>query len=191
MPQPKIYPVVIAVPQTGRELSGKAQVDFLKEYAREAVARSASVLGFSISAFETNERGAPLPADGIHWSLSHKPAYVAGVAANHPIGIDVEKIRPINKGLFARVIDASERRLLAADEPMLFFRFWTAKEVVLKRVGIGIAGLSKCRVRQVIDDYHLSVDYDGAGFMVAQTFFDDHIAAVLKAEDETIDWQFV
>ena len=190
MPQPKIYPVVMAVPQTGRELSGKAQVDFLKEYARQAVARSAAALGFSISAFETNEKGAPLPADGIHWSLSHKPAYVAGVAANHPIGIDVEKIRSVDEGLFSRVISDTERKLLTADAPLMFFRFWTAKQVVLKRVGIGIAGLSKCRVRQVIDDYHLALDYEGAGFMVAQTFFDDHIAAVLKTGDETIDWQF-
>ena len=190
MPTPWIYPVIWRVPPSGRRLSGRAQVDFLRQYAREAVARSAAIQNLPIRSFDADPSGAPIAVDGIYWSLSHKPDYVAGVAAKHPTGIDIEKIRPVENRLFDRVINASERKLLDADSSLLFFRFWTAKEAVLKRMGVGLAGLSKCRVRRVIDDYELCVDYQTAGFTVMQTFFDDYIAAVLKVDAEVIEWQF-
>ncbi len=188
---PRLYPVIRPVPTAGRNLSGKAQVDFLRGYARQAVAHSAKLHGLSIRSFDTDPSGAPIPVDGIYWSLSHKPDYVAGVAAKHPIGIDIEKIRPVENRLFDRVINASERKLLDANPNFLFFRFWTAKEVVLKRMGVGLAGLSRCRVREVVDDHRLVVDHEKTGFTVVQAFFDDHIAAVLKIEDEVIDWRHV
>jgi len=147
------------------------------------------MIGVPIPSFDTAPSGAPLPVHGVYWSLSHKPDYVAGIAAKHPTGIDVEKIRPVEKRLFERVINESERTLLDADPAFVFFRFWTAKEVVLKLMGIGLAGLSKCRVRRVIDDYQLIVDYQTTGFTVIQTFFDDYIAAVLKTAQDTIEWQ--
>lgn len=153
------------------------------------MARSAAMIGTPICSFDTDSSGAPIAIDGIHWSLSHKPEYVAGVAAKHPTGIDVEKIRPVENLLFDRVIGESERKLMDADPNFLFFRFWTAKEVVLKRMGIGLAGLSKCRVRRVIDDYHIRVEFQKISFTVAQTFFADHVAAVLKSDKESIKWQ--
>jgi len=164
-------------------------VDFLRTYARQAVAHSAKLQGLSIRSFDTDPSGAPIPVDGTYWSLSHKPDYVAGVAATHPTGIDIEKIRPVGSRLFAKVIGDSERKLLDADPSFLFFRFWTAKEVVLKRMGVGLAGLSKCRVRRVIDGSQLVVDYQTDSFTVTQTFFDNHIAAVLKTAQDTIEWQ--
>ena len=190
MKTPRLYPVVRAVPPAGRNLSGKAQVDFLRRYARQAVAHSARSLDLSIDVFNTDEKGAPLPADGVYWSLSHKPDYVAGIAARHPTGIDIEKIRPVGRRLFAKVIDESERKLLDGDPNFLFFRFWTAKEVVLKRMGIGLAGLSKCRVHAVTDDRRLIVTYEKERFEVAQTFFDGHVAAVLKETGEAVEWHF-
>ena len=164
-------------------------MDFLRTYARQAVAHSAKLQGLSIRSFDTDPSGAPIPVDGTYWSLSHKPDYVAGVAATHPTGIDIEKIRPVGSRLFAKVIGDSERKLLDADPSFLFFRFWTAKEVVLKRMGVGLAGLSKCRVRRVIDGSQLVVDYQTDSFTVTQTFFDNHIAAVLKTAQDTIEWQ--
>lgn len=186
----RLYPVVRAVPQAGRNLSGKAQVDFLSKYARQAAARSAAMLGPSLRSFDTDPNGAPIPVDGIYWSLSHKPDYVAGVAAGHPIGIDVEKIRLVEKSLFDKVIDEAERKLLDADQAVMFFRFWTAKEVVLKRIGVGLAGLSKCRVRQVAGEHQLVIAYEKTEFTVLQRFFNNHVAAVLKTGTEIIEWQF-
>ncbi len=190
MSQSIIYPTIWAVPSGSLKLSGKPQVDFLRRYARQAVSSSAEALGLSIDAFDTDANGAPLPVNGIYWSLSHKPGYVAGVAAGHPIGIDVEKIRAVSNRLFDKVLNKAEQCLMETDQALTFFRCWTAKEVVLKRVGVGIKGLSQSRVRRVIDDYHMAVAYQGKEFIVAQTFFNQYVAAVLKTGDEIVEWQF-
>ena len=186
-----IYPVVLTVPEDRQKLSGRAKVDFLRRFAREAVRRSAAHSGCRLDALPIDDKRVPLPAGGIYWSLSHKSAYVAGVCSVHPIGIDVERVKPVDDRLFHRVLDASEQRLDAAKDPArLFFRCWTAKEVVLKRVGVGLAGLSRCRVHAVTDDRRLIVTYEKERYEVAQTFFDGHVAAVLKEAGETVEWHF-
>jgi len=186
-----LYPVVLPVPQDRRQLSGRAKVDFLRGFAREAVRRSAVHSGCRLDDLPITDKRVPLPAGGIYWSLSHKSAYVAGVCAAHPIGIDVEKVKPVDERLFHRVLDASEQRLAGAEDAnRLFFRCWTAKEVVLKRVGIGLAGLSKCRVQAVTDERRLLVAYEKERFEVAQTFFDGHVAAVLMEAGEAVAWLF-
>lgn len=186
-----IYPVVLRIPDDRRQLSGRAKVDFLRCFAREAVRRSAVYSGCRLDDLPITDKRVPLPAGGIHWSLSHKSAYVAGVCAAHPIGIDVEKVKPVDERLFHRVLDASEQRLAAAgDAELLFFRCWTAKEVVLKRMGVGLAGLSKCRIHAVTDERRLTVAYEKERFEVAQTFFDGHVAAVLQEAGERVEWHF-
>jgi 4'-phosphopantetheinyl transferase len=40
------------------------------------------------------EDGRPIPQSGWYWSVSHKGDWVAAVIARHPIGIDIEFIRP-------------------------------------------------------------------------------------------------
>ena len=186
-----IYPVVLPVPDERRQLSGRAKVDFLRNFAREAVRRSAVHFGCRLDDLPITDKRVPLPAGGIYWSLSHKSAYVAGVCAAHPIGIDVEKLKPVDERLFHRVLDVSEQRLAGAeDATRLFFRCWTAKEVVLKRVGVGLAGLSKCRVKAVTDERHLTVAYEKECFEVAQRFFDGHVAAVLRDGGEAVEWFF-
>ena len=186
-----IYPVVLPVPEEGRQLSGRAKVDFLRRFARQAVRRSAIHSGLPLDALPITDKRVPLPAGGIYWSLSHKSAYVAGVCAARPIGIDVEKVKPVGERLFHRVLDAAEQRLDADEDPTrLFFRCWTAKEAVLKRMGVGLAGLSKCRVQAVTDDRRLIVTYEKERFEVAQRFFDGHVAAVLKETGEAVEWHF-
>ena len=61
---------------------------------------------------------------------------------------------------------------------MTFFRFWTAKEAVLKAVGKGIAGISRCRVVEIVDDTRMILTYDNIRWPVAHFWFDDHVAAV-------------
>lgn len=185
-----IYPVVWAVPADKQQLSGRARVDFLRAYARQAVRRSARYSGSPLTELPVGENRAPLPAGGLFWSLSHKPGCVAGVVARHPVGIDVETVRPVAARVFKRVLDASELQLAGADaDPALwFFRCWTAKEVVLKQAGIGLAGISQCRVRAVADERCLVVDYKKKRHVVAQAFFNQHVAAVLQTAGERVHW---
>jgi 4'-phosphopantetheinyl transferase len=127
---------------------------------------------------EKDAEGAPLPADGTYWSLSHKPHYVAGVVAAAPIGIDLERIAPVSGALFRKTAGPDEWRLDGGDRLPCFFRFWTAKEAVLKAAGRGLKDLAGCRVTAVCDPRRLEVTYAGRCWRVDQLFFDGHLAAV-------------
>lgn len=82
----------------------------------------------------------------IHYNISHCAGMVACAFADSPVGVDVEKIRPVKDNLIARVLTGDERVYLSrvsADEASRaewFTRFWTLKESYLKYTGAGLSG---------------------------------------------------
>ena len=101
------------------------------------------------------------------------------MVARSAVGLDLEKMRPCSPALFRKTAGEEKGAVGAGgDRQRLFFRYWTAKEAVLKTGGEGLKDLSRCRVRQVIDDRHLLVDYAGQTWAVEQFFFDGHVASV-------------
>lgn len=174
-----IYPVILAVPEADRRLRGRDKVARLSSLARQAVQFSADQSGVKLGGLMKSPEGAPLPVGGYFWSLAHKPEYVAGVVADFPVGLDIEKVRPFSLGLYRMTADESEWNLAETRSSLLFFRYWTAKEAVLKSVGIGLKGLSRCRVVKIVDDRHLKLDFTYREFDVEHFYFDGHIAAIL------------
>ena len=174
-----IYPVILAVPEADRQLRGRDKVVRLSALARKAVQLSANQSGIKLGELMKSPEGAPLPTGGYFWSLAHKSDYVAGVVADFPIGMDIEKIRPCAPGLYRMTADESEWILGETVSDRLFFRYWTAKEAVLKSVGIGLKALSRCRVIEVLDDHHLMLSYKHQEFDVEHYYFNGHIAATL------------
>jgi 4'-phosphopantetheinyl transferase len=176
---PAIHPVILPVPADARDLPPPRKVRFLSRHAREALRRSAERMQVELGPLEKDPRGAPLPFRGNFWSVTHKPEYVGGVLAPSPVGLDLEKIRPCSEALFRKTASKEEWALAGrSDREQLFFRYWTAKEAVLKTSGEGIRDLSRCRIRKVLDDAHLLVDYGGIVWPVEQIFFDGHVASV-------------
>jgi len=176
---PVVYPVLTAVPEAGRRLPPPQRARELSALARRALARSAERLGVPLGPLDTDDRGAPLPFGGWFWSLSHKPHFAGAVLAPTPVGLDIEAIRPASPGLRRRTAAENEWALLPGGDPdATFFRFWTAKEAVLKAEGEGFRGWSHCRIRRVVDPARLEVDYRGTLWPVAHFFFRDHIAAI-------------
>ena len=184
-----IYPVILPVPQAKRTLSGRDKVGFLGDFARQALKISARNRGIILGELTKNENGAPVPIDGYHWSITHKSEYVGGVAAPYRIGLDIEKIKPCSQALFKKTASDEEWRLADTDPQILFFRYWTSKEAVLKAAGRGIGGLSTCRVSQVIDEKYLMITYNGKTWWIEHFFFDNHIASIVKGDrDLPIKW---
>ena len=185
-----LFPVLLPVPAEVAEFKPKDRVIFLSRHAREALRISAEKSGVHIDKLIKNENGVPQPFEGTFWSVTHKTQYVAGVTAPTPTGIDVERIRSFSDGLFKKTASDREWALadMAKDPVTVFFRYWTAKEAVLKAVGKGMVGLSDCRIVAIVDADHLIVTYQDSKWTVAQYWgTKDHIVAV-TADHVEIQW---
>jgi 4'-phosphopantetheinyl transferase len=92
----------------------------------------------------TSQRNGKLQLAGAcEWSfnLSHTDGLMLVAVSNGvQVGVDVEKIRPIEgaKRIAARYFSAKECESLEVD-PASFFRLWTRRESALKAWGIGIS----------------------------------------------------
>ena len=181
---PTIYPVILAVPAAVKKLTPKERVRFLSRHARRAVEISAEKSRIPLGELAQDERNAPLPFNGNFWSITHKPEYVGAVVAPSPIGIDIEKI--CSKSLFQKTASDAEWAL-ADTTASTFFRYWTAKEAVLKASGTGLRDLSKCRIIRILNDHHLELVYNNKNWKVEQQFFNGHIASVIQNSFQ-IDW---
>ena len=182
-----IHPVVLPVPESYRHLTGRQKVAALSRHARCALAISLQKSGLVLSDLPKDEDGVPLPVDGNYWSLTHKIAYVGGVVSRKRVGMDIERIRPCSPPLFRKTATEEEWVLSVGDPTQLFFRYWTAKESVLKASGTGVKDLLRCRVVTLLDDTHLTIDYRNENWFIEHIFFDGHIASVTQNEDR-VDW---
>jgi len=181
-----LFPVVMPVIEGGRKPRGKEKVDYLSRIAREALKVSAEKSGVTLDKLLKDENGAPCPVNGNYWSLSHKHEYVAAVVSKEKVGIDIEEMKPRDELLFARVASDKEWELKERSWDT-FFRYWTAKEAILKVIGIGISGLKTCRIISVPDENHIALDFNGQFFLVEQLRYKNHIVSVLKGDNQ-IDW---
>jgi 4'-phosphopantetheinyl transferase len=182
-----IYPVILPVPEKNHQLAGREKVSFLSRHARKALEISALKSRIQLGDLNKNKNGAPLPFNGNYWSVTHKAGYVGGVIARTKIGIDLEKIRPIKAPVYRKTARNSEWALSDTEYMLLFFRYWTSKESVLKASGSGIRDLLKCRIKQIIDDEHLIVDYRETDWLIEHFYFNGHIASVVK-NDADAEW---
>jgi len=181
-----LFPVVMPVIEVEHEPRGKEKVNYLSRIAREALKVSAGKSGVTLDKLLKDENGAPCPVNGNYWSLSHKPEYVAAVVSKDKVGIDIEEMKPRDELLFARVASDKEWELKERSWDT-FFRYWTAKEAILKVIGIGISGLKTCRIISVPDENQIALDFNGQLFLVEQLRYKNHIVSVLKGDNQ-IDW---
>ena len=187
-----IFPIILPVPAKVADFKPRDRVTFLSQHARKAIAASAQKSGIPAGELKKDENGAPLPFEGTYWSITHKSEYVAGVVAPHPIGIDIEKIQPCSQGLYKKT--ATEPEWSLADQSQgdftIFFRYWTAKEAVLKASTTGIKDLLKCRIDRIIDECHLEINYLDQKWFIEHHFFNDHIASIVQ-NDSRIVWTII
>lgn len=79
----------------------------------------------------------------VQFSIAHASGLVGvAVSTEHPVGLDIEKVRPMRQGFAARYFSESEQAeiLSAIDPDEALIRLWTAKEAVGKHHGTGLSG---------------------------------------------------
>jgi 4'-phosphopantetheinyl transferase len=182
-----LFPVVLPVVEEIEALPREEKVALLRRVSREALKLCAEKTGVVLSRFDKDGDDVPLPTGGHYWSVSHKPKYVAAVIANDRVGIDLEEIRPRPDAVFRYVASDEEWTLGGGKSLDTFFRYWTAKEAVVKATGIGLRGLRRARIVSIPDRGHINVDHQGRVWQVEQRRHDGHIVAVTKDGNE-VEW---
>lgn len=121
---------------------------------RKAIAEFYKVKPESI-VIETDKNGKPYAKGmSVEFNLSHSGDFVVCVVSDKKVGIDIERIRPINLNVAKRVCSEEELRFIfkrtpidsdfsyTEDEEVLvsFFELWTKKEAYIKCSGKGLSG---------------------------------------------------
>ena len=162
-------------------------------FAIKSLNASGEKSGFFPEKLEKGKNGQPLPSNNVFWSVSHKDEYAAGLVSKSVAGIDIEKIKDVSPPLFNRIVSWKEKKRFKADvDTVIFFRCFTAKEAVLKAVGVGLLGLHDIIVTSVEDSLNIGLKYKEVEYKVEHIFFDKYIASVVKNDCKdayNVEWQ--
>lgn len=123
--------------------------------------------GMPAMALHRKPDGQPfLEGSSLHVSLSHSEEMVACAISSTPVGIDIEKIRPIDLRICSRFFTPEEQLYVQGNEQdsdssryTRFFEIWTAKEAYFKRLGTGITDLRSVNVLQLQRQCHIVDNY--------------------------------
>ena len=101
-------------------------------------------LDFAVSTSGKPSLHAPATASQLHFNLSHSDGRALLGVSDRELGLDLERVRSNIEALdiSRRYFFGSEREAIERAAPLernrLFFRYWVAKEAVLKAQGIGL-----------------------------------------------------
>ena len=122
-----------------RELDKRTSIvswGMLYQYLKEEYSIDVPVLS-------RNQYGKPILCNrpDIHFSISHCPLGCGYAISNHPVGFDIQDIRPYNLEIAWRCCCDNELAELAQenDASMLFTQMWAMKESYVKMTGFGIS----------------------------------------------------
>ncbi len=179
--------VITPVPDC-QSLTPPQRVARQRDYARRALGHAAVLAGLEAPCeWPQDANRVPIPVNGQHWSISHKPGCAGAVIAGQPVGIDIESLAPRrHRGLFEKLA-GDEEWVLLGHEWDHFFRMWTAKEATLKANGRGIGGFSECVLTAVLDETHLHMHYATKLWPITHQRILGHIVAVTVVE-EPVEW---
>lgn len=186
-----LYPVILRVPRVDTSPGGALAVKALSRFARQALRISGERTGRYPRVLLKGDAGEPLACWGVHWSIAHKPDLVAGVVSSSSVGIDIERLRPVSEVLFRRILTSKESDCFGGNDWIeIFFRTFTAKEAVLKAIGVGLAGLALVRVVGASQTTTNLVDDGGNSYTVDHFRVDDHLASVVRGGGGVV-WETV
>ncbi len=116
--------------------------------------------------FICNEFGKPSlkGSSTFHFNVSHSGEWIAAGVDDHPVGVDVEEIRPIDFDVAKRFFSPEEYQTLMgqseSEQLAYFYSIWTLKESFIKALGRGLSHpLAEFTIRaEKAKEIHLVLD---------------------------------
>ena len=99
-------------------------------------------IDISTIVIERNNQGKPYLKDlpDFHFNISHSGDVQAVAVSDKNVGVDIEKLRPVNMKVTKRFCDNETAYIKECNSDIRFFEVWTKKEAFLKYKGTGISG---------------------------------------------------
>lgn len=120
---------------------------------------------------------------GVHFNISHSHHHViCGFAKSGVLGLDMEKINPIDFEDFASVFSAREWKIIknAADPIRAFYWFWTRKESIIKALGHNLSYLNQIELDVSTDHFVL----DGKRWFLQDVVIQEGYMSAVCSEKE-------
>lgn len=156
---------------------------FLKEILRRDY-------GIDRVSIARDEFGKPfLEGREMFFNISHSGDLLAAAVSKKPVGVDIERMRPVRDGMYRKVVQPPEQPLIGQDRVRDFIRLWTLKESFTKAEGRGLRiSLGAYYFRR--ENGAFCVYYRGAKapwtFQTEETIADGYIVSVCGLEREVL-----
>jgi 4'-phosphopantetheinyl transferase len=131
---------------------------------------------------EFQENGKPV-LSGIYFNISHSDHQViCGFSQEGTLGVDLEKIRPIDFENFASMFSTKEwSAIRGADDPIrTFYWFWTRKESIIKAMGSTLHYLHQIELDVTSDHFVV----DGKRYFLRNVDIEKGFIATICTEKE-------
>lgn len=86
----------------------------------------------------------------VHFNLSHTSGAVLVGLSDEPVGVDIEKIRPVSERAMKRLADVASEKA--------FFQSWVRREARFKRSGTGVSTMMEGETPLQYGEYFYYVD---------------------------------
>lgn len=126
----------------------------------------------------------------MHFNVSHSGDYLVIVLSREPVGVDLQKCRPVKEGMYKKVVQQKEQPLIGENRERDFIRLWTLKESFVKAEGKGLRiPMREYFFSKEKEDYF--VNYGGQRaewtFNIEETLLSDYVISVCGVEKK-ISW---
>ena len=88
-----------------------------------------------VGEYHFNEFGKPI-SDNCFFNISHSNGAVIFAKDEVPVGVDIERLRPVEDNLVDYISSKEEKEYIQNE--IRFFEIWTSKESLTKAIGTGI-----------------------------------------------------
>ena len=122
-----------------------------------------------------NKYGKPL-VDGFYFSIAHSYEYAVGVCSYHKIGVDIEKIRNVDRKMIDYFCSEVEKEYIFKSNNInkAFFEIFCLKEAYFKMIGTSLLKfrdveffINNCVIKCKQDDcLNIFLNYDVEGYII-------------------------